>query len=244
MIMGVLGGLIAGAFVHLWRTLNRASASRPGALPGITPAQGVAAARQNMILGATSHTPHDPMSGIPTSIPLPVPAHADPATEDKCWERALKEVQDDMQLPALWAKSLSQANGNEKQAAAIYMRQRVAQWLEEDRADREGNAKRIAAIVVLAAEDVKKLASGAAPDKETLSMIVSVIEYRLDWLKVRDPVRGNSLLHHAAKLGARAEIEKMLALGADPSLRNGNGARPADLAQSADLKRLLQVRPH
>ena len=52
-------------------------------------------------------------------------------TEEALWANALSELEGDERRMGLWAKCFSVANGNESQAKASYLRERVNQLLEE-----------------------------------------------------------------------------------------------------------------
>lgn len=74
-----------------------------------------------------------------------------------------------------------------------------------------------------------------------LEHLIPALEYfaRNGWdVNTRDHI-GNTALHKAAFLGYNAAIRTLLALGADRSLANADGAAPAALARQARTAQLL-----
>lgn len=67
--------------------------------------------------------------GTPASTALVLAAPAAPTeqTEERMWASALAEFESSQRRAGLWAKSFAQAAGNEAQAKACYLKQRVAE---------------------------------------------------------------------------------------------------------------------
>ncbi|WP_213955315.1 MULTISPECIES: hypothetical protein [unclassified Variovorax] len=82
-----------------------------------------------------------------------------------------------------------------------------------------------------------KLESNSYVSKHQLADIVRMAEG--DHSIVALTIGGDSLLHKAAELGLVPEVERLLALGADPSALNVQGKRPRQLTTSEAVKRLL-----
>lgn len=78
---------------------------------------------------------HSPVAAQPDASPSRALVVAAPAqqTEELMWASALGEFESDKKRSGLWAKSFAQAEGNDAQAKAHYLKQRVAELQTEER---------------------------------------------------------------------------------------------------------------
>lgn len=78
---------------------------------------------------------HSPVAAQPGASPSRALVAAAPAqqTEELMWASALGEFESDQKRAGLWAKSFAQADGNDAQAKAYYLKQRVAELQTEER---------------------------------------------------------------------------------------------------------------
>ncbi len=189
-----------------------------------------------------------PAVSMPSSS---TPSPALPAIEEQAWATALAEVDGPDRRPGVWAKCFALANGVEAQAKATYLKERVAQLLEEHQ-QRESE-KRAQQALELAAQaqamavqqaEVARIQSsyvaGKSPSEEEVMILAVAAQRDPKMVRLWERFRGETLLHWAARYGLAAEARSLLALGADPCAANSNGQQPYMLCTDRALRSELQ----
>jgi hypothetical protein len=193
--------------------------------------------------GDTTH----PRESIATKIQqtvAPVPSVSLPThPSDELWAYALVEFDGPDRRLGLWAKLFSASQGNESQAKARYLEDRVSQMMDAvhakstaDNLDQvvtaQATQEKIAALkkiylsgAKLNPIDVAFLARASATD-ETLSGLV-------------ERFKGETLLHWCARYGLGEEAQVLFKHGANASIQNGNGQQPFALTDDMKIKLIL-----
>ena len=142
--------------------------------------------------------------------------------EETLWAKALSELEGDHRRMGLWAKCFSLANGNESQAKASYLRERVSQLAEEQSVDtRPPSVEQPVQMASRAAADIapnQNLASEMGSPEECKRQLIAL------GCRVSSPEDGVWEILHPSGVTAYARSPEALQTVAHRYIKQGIGA--------------------
>lgn len=186
---------------------------------------------------------------MPVSSATPI-SHAGPASEEDHWATAMAELETGQRRPGLWAKAFAESEGDETKAKVAYLKSRVQQLLDAEKAQAAQQEAERQAVEVKAKVEAMELES-------TFNSLVKEFESSGDLtiaeiqLLVRSAAvnrriigivdyRANTLLHLCTKNDMPEEVHALLQAGADPKLSNNNDQQPESLTENPLILKLLR----
>ena len=175
--------------------------------------------------------------------------NTDESTEEGYWAEAMAELESDQRRPGVWAKAFSEGDGDVAKANAAYMKVRVKQMhdlvqaeatkLVSQKRDKAAKIKAIASAKHQEIEEVIKkfLYSGTISEVNLKRLIYQQDTSKI--IRVRDMIKGNTLLHVCAASGMLDEVRALMAAGASPNEPNNQGLLPYYMTKNADIRLVL-----
>ncbi len=154
--------------------------------------------------------------------------------EDR-WATAIAEFDSDARRAGLWAKSFAKADGNESQAKAAYLQERVQQLSAEAATREAAEASMRAQAAQTLRENVVQLRqafiSGRNMKPEEVAYLALASNTDQSLAGLSEWAKGETLLHLCARHGLQDEALVLLKNGANAMAANGNGQKPFSVAE-------------
>ena len=168
------------------------------------------------------------------------------------WATALSELDGPMRKDGLWAKAFAMTNGNEAEAKAAYLRERVKQ-IEEEAENRNAEERIQLAAAAQASAKAKELeltvanverlksiyVSGGRLSPEDIAYLSRAIDIDNSLPKLWERLKGETLLHWCSRYNLHEEARLLIEGGANIDAVNGNGQKPFALAPDRNLRNFL-----
>lgn len=172
------------------------------------------------------------------------PARARLASDDEqLWAIAIAEFDSDGRRSGLWAKSFAKSNGNEGQAKAAYLQERVQQLAQEAATQAAAEASSRAQATQAARELVTRLKqtfiAGTHLGPKDISCLAHASNADPSLAGLSERLKGETLLHVCARYGLQEEASILLRNGANANAGNGSGQKPFSLAEPGTLRAAL-----
>ncbi len=171
-------------------------------------------------------------------------------SDEALWAAALEEVDGNGRKPGLWAKAYASSRGDQAEAKAWYLNERVKQLAEEASVRKVQELAEQAAAAFMRSENSQDVSAridqlkalflaGRSLTSEQIAFLARASETDESLSLLSERFSGETLLHWCARYGLVAEASILLKAGANPTAANGNGQKAYALATEVHLKQML-----